>query len=497
MTDKIETPRAGLEIATTGDGRDITRPYTTGLMQASDRVLTGRGGGDLQIYEQVASDSQVKACFEQRRSAVTSCEWVVEPASERRADRKAADFVREQLTRIGWDRVTDRMLWGVFYGYSAAELIWQVQEGKLGWQAVKVRNRRRFAFNMQGELRLLTPQNMVAGEPAKPPYFWHIATGADNDDEPYGIGLAHWCYWPVMFKRHGIGFWLTFLEKFGMPTGVGTFPANATPAEISKLLGAIQAIRTDSGVAIPEGMKIALLEAARSGSADYEKLHDKMDEAIAKAILGQTMTTDNGSSQAQANVHMEVRQDIVKQDADLICESFNDGPIRWLTMFNFDGADAPRVYRVVEEPEDLDALADRDAKVKNLGFKPSLAYVKQQYGDHWEPASTAPAAEPMQLPPPAEFAAGDGNAIDQARAAAQARLDAVFAGADALAADAQRVVRNRVRELQVMLDESGDLVEFAARLNELADADPDGDFVEALARGGFGAWLVGRTKGEA
>ncbi|MBL8260923.1 MAG: DUF935 family protein [Xanthomonadaceae bacterium] len=491
MTDKIENPRAGLEIATTGDGRDITRPYTTGLMQASDRVLTGRGGGDLAIYEQVASDSQVKACFEQRRSAVTSCEWVVEPASTRRADRKAADFVNEQLTRIGWDRVTDRMLWGVFYGYSAAELLWQVQDGKWGWKAIKVRNRRRFAFNMSGELRLLTPQNMITGEPAKPPQFWHFATGADNDDEPYGLGLAHWCYWPTLFKRHGIGFWLTFLEKFGMPTGVGTFPANATGAEINKLLGAIQAIRTDSGVAIPEGMKINLLEAARSGSADYEKLHDKMDEAIAKAILGQTMTTDNGSSKAQADVHMQVRQDIVKADADLICESLNEGPVRWLSMFNFDGADPPRVYRVVEEPEDLDALADRDTKVKNMGFKPSLAYVKQQYGDHWEPVSTATPAEPVQLPPPA-FAAGD-DAVDQARAAAQARLDAVFAGADALAITAQPFVRNRVRELQVLLDESGDLVEFAARLNELADADPDGDFVEALARGGFAAWLVGRT----
>lgn len=497
MTDKIETPRPGLEIATTGDGRDITRPFTTGLMQPSDRVLSGRGGGDLQIYEQVASDSQVKACFEQRRSAVTSCEWVVEPATERRADRKAADFVREQLTRIGWDRVTDRMLWGVFYGFSAAELIWEVQDGKLGWQAVKVRNRRRFRFDASGELRLLTPSSMLQGEPAKPPYFWHIATGADNDDEPYGLGLAHWCYWPTLFKRHGIGFWLTFLEKFGMPTGVGTFPANATAGEINKLLGAIQAIRTDSGVAIPEGMKIDLLEAARSGSADYEKLHDKMDEAIAKAILGQTMTTDNGSSQAQADVHMDVRQDIVKADADLICESFNQGPIRWLSMFNFDAADPPRVYRVVEEAEDLDALADRDTKVKALGFKPSLDYVKQQYGDHWEPVSTASATrDDAQLPPPAEFAAGD-DAIERGRAAAQARLDAVFAGADALAIEAQPFVRNRVRELQVMLDESANLTEFAARLNALAEADPDGDFVEALARGGFAAWLEGYVRREA
>ncbi|MFX5157705.1 DUF935 family protein, partial [Acinetobacter baumannii] len=93
-----------------------------------------------------------------------------------------------------------------------------------------------------------------------------------------------------------------------------------------------------AGVIIPKGMEIELLEAARSGTGDYKTLHDTMDETIAKAILGQTMTTDNGSSKSQAEVHMEVRQDIVKADADLICESFNLGPVRWLTMFNFAGA---------------------------------------------------------------------------------------------------------------------------------------------------------------
>lgn len=494
MTENIETPRPGLEIATTGDGRDITRPYTAGLMQASDRVLTGRGGGDLQIYEKVMSDTQVKACFEQRRSVVTSCEWRVDPASDRRADRKAADFAREQIQRAGWDRITDRMLFAAFYGYSAAELIWEVQDGKLGWQAIKVRNRRRFSFDQAGTLRLLTPQNMTDGEPAKKPYFWHIATGADNDDEPFGLGLAHWCYWPALFKRHGMGFWLTFLEKFGMPTAVGTFPVGSIAAERSKLLAAVQAIRTDSGIILPESMKIDLKEAARSGTADFKQLVDTMDEAIAKAILGQTMTTDNGSSQSQAKVHMEVRQDIVKADSDLICESFNDGPLTWLTMFNFDGADPPRVYRVVEEPDDLDAIADRDGKVIKMGFKPSLAYVKQQYGDHWELAKPA-AVDPLPpLPAPAEFAAGD--AIAQGRDAAQQRLDAIYTGADALALSAQASVRKRVQQLQVILEETGDLVEFSARLNELADDDPDSEFVEALARGGFAAWLVGKTQTE-
>ena len=42
----------------------------------------------------------------------------------------------------------------------------------------------------------------------------------------------------------------------------------------------IGAIATDAGITIPEGMAIELLEAARSGTADFEKLCRYMDEAI-------------------------------------------------------------------------------------------------------------------------------------------------------------------------------------------------------------------------
>ncbi|MEX6732595.1 DUF935 family protein [Pseudomonas aeruginosa] len=76
-----------------------------------------------------------------------------------------------------------------------------------------------------------------------------------------------------------------------------------------------------------------------------------------------------------------MRLDLVKADADLICESFNQGPARWLTEWNFPGAEPPCVYRVVEEPEDMDAKASRDEKVVRFsGFKPTLGYVQETYG---------------------------------------------------------------------------------------------------------------------
>jgi len=494
--ESIKRPEVGLEIATTADGRDITRPYTGPLLLPTDRVLRARGGGNLEIYEQVKSDWQVKTCFEQRRNAVISAEWQVDAASDRLVDQLAAEWLRIQLNRIAWDGLTDKMLWAVFYGFSVAELVWEIQDGKLGWKAIKVRNRRRFRFAPDGALRLLTPSQMLKGEPAPAPYFWHIATGADHDDEPYGIGLAHWLYWPTLFKRNDIAFWLTFVEKFASPTGIGKYPTGAKPEEKAALLAAIRAIRTDSGVIVPEGMVIELLEAKRSGASDYQALHDTMDEAIAKVVLGQTMTTENGSSKSQAEVHMEVRQDIVKADADLICESFNLGPVTWLTMFNFPNAQPPRVYRVLDEPEDLTASVERDGKIQKMGFKPGLEYVRERYGAHWEEAPSFPSSPLPERDTTAAADFAEPIALERQREEAQDRIDQLIAAAKSNGLEWRTFVEPRVQELLQLLDESDDLEQFRERVIELAEGPPNSDLTQALARCGFAARLLGRTPKE-
>ncbi len=497
MSDNMEKPRPQDEVAGTGNGQDITRPYIAGLMLPHDRVLSGRGGGDLSIYEQLLSDPQVKTVCEQRRNAVTQATWQVDAASDSVIDEAAAEFIRRMLHKIGFDRLTDLMLYCVFYGFSVAEILYEVVGGKLEWKEFKVRNRRRFRFDAQGNLRLLTPGNMATGTPCPAPYFWHIATGADNSDEPYGIGLGHWLYWPVLFKRNGTKFWMIFLEKFGMPTATGQYESGATPEEKRALLNALRAIQSDSGVIYPKGMEINLLEAARSGSADYKVLHETMDEAIAKAALGQTMTSQDGSSQAQANVHMSVRQDIIKSDSDLVCESFNLGPVKWLVDFNFAGAGLPRVYRMLEAEEDLDKAAETDSKIIDMGFKPSLEYVREKYGEHWEekvlaPIDAAVSPEIKPVPGNANFA----ELIDPFAALLQTnsdRQDVLVESAAVLASEWEKFVGPQFAELQTLLDETQDLDLFSERLIELADNKPNEAFVLALQKAGFGAQLLARV----
>lgn len=478
-------------IATTLNGRDITRGYVDAnmLQQTQDAVLQARGA-DLRLYEEILRDDQVQATFQQRRLAVVSYAWEVTPGGDSALDKRAADSLREQLQSIRFDNITDKMLYGVFYGYAVGECLWARDGAQVALDAIVVRNRRRFGWRGDGELVLKTSTQPL-GEPLPERKFWVYQTGADNDDEPYGLGLGHWLYWPTWFKRNGVKFWLIFLEKFGQPTALGKFPKAAKAGDISKLLGALDAIRTDAGIAVPEDMAVELIEAARSGTGDYTALYDRMDRAISKVTLGQTMTTDSGASRAQSETHMDVRQDLIKADADLVCESFNTSVARWLTEWNFPGAAVPRLSRRVEEAEDLNTVAERDSTLVTIGYKPTPQRVTETYGDGYEPVRPDTPVEPDTGDAAAAFAEpGD---VAQDNDADQTLLDA---SGEQLASDWQRLLGERVEDLLALAEDSGDLVTFRERLDELARQAPPAALQQALLRSGFAAQLLGRLRGQ-
>lgn len=427
------------EIASTMDGRDITQPWVKGLREAKDPKLAT--AVDWGAYDVILNDDQVYATMQQRISAVVSRNWTVVAGDE--SDPRsveAAEKFDETLKRIGWDRVTRKMSMATFYGYGVAEIMWEVRDGLFDWARIKVRHARRFRYNAEDQLVMLTPTN-PQGELMPERKFWVHRVGAADDDQPYGQGLAHWLYWPTLFKRNGIRFWNIFLDKFGTPTAKGTYPRGASGDEIRKLLGALSAIATDSGFVVPEGVAVELLSATRSGVADFHQLCTYMDGAIAKINLSQTMTTDNGSSRSQSETHAGVRDDVVQSDSDDMTDSFingpdgKGGPARWWTDFNY-GPDvaAPIVRRKVEEEEDTKTTAETDKTLGETGWVRTEESFRDTYGEGWvrkddpqAPSGSqsapipAPAAQPGQPAKPApaipaSFAADDPRPLYVSRA---------------------------------------------------------------------------------
>lgn len=149
-------------------------------------------------------------------------------------------------------------------------------------------------------------------------------------------GLARAVATPFILKNYAMKDWGSFLEVFGMPLRLGRYPSGASKEDREILKKAIMSLGSDAGAIIPETMAIEFINAGGSSNSDtFEKYIRLMDEQISKAVLGQTMTTENGSSQSQAEVYNDVRFDILKADSVSLADTINQYLIIPLIVLNF------------------------------------------------------------------------------------------------------------------------------------------------------------------
>ena len=432
-------PRMG-ELSGILGGRDYTRGVidASHLLDPQDQVLLEEGHGDYAVYEDLARDDMVWSAMQQRRAATINLPFEVVAGGESARDKAAAEALDDTLRALtapaadagvrrvtGFDAACDQMLWCVLYGFSAAEMIWGRDGRHVTIDAIRVRNRKRFRFDGKYRLRLLTTQNTMPGEEMPDKKFWLMQNGADNADEPYGRGLGHQLYWLVLFKRHEMTHWLTASDKFGIPNLLLSHEDDLSPEDELKLEQKIRDWQAGTGILLPEKVKAELMAAGRGGTLDFAAFHAGLDRAIVRTVLSETMTTDDGSSRSQAEVHMEVRKEITAMDALLLAESF--APVSaWLTDWNYPGAATPTVRRVLDPPRDQKEQVLIDKELSGMGFRLSRDYVEARYDVKLD----AETPEGDGEPPEALLAGPNGEAVPaaNARRGIDRILDAIDSG---------------------------------------------------------------------
>jgi phage gp29-like protein len=394
-------PSIGNMISRSADTSWFPSSYLKLLAENDDSVLK-RDGGGLKLYDALLDDDVAFSALQQRRMAITSRDWEVTPGDDKDPRSvKAADEFRAMLKEVGFDRVTNGLHYGVWYGYAIAEAVYSIRDfdGRpIVWLSdLIVPDRRWFGFTMEGELRFVTPYARGLDDETLPPNkFIVVRTGGSHDFAFYGLGLAHWAYWPIFFKRSALKFWALYLEKFGMPTVAIGFPETEQndQEKLDKRLAAAVAVGQDRAVLVPEETlkndTLKLIEAERSGagSSSYKDFVGTNDDALIRVILGQTGTskaTPGGlGGDGQAKKDEGVKREIVKADADLISDAIHKLG-RWLTTWNH-GPDVapPSVYRVLDDAEDLNTVAERDVKLNGIGIKRTEDSIHEVYGDGYE-----------------------------------------------------------------------------------------------------------------
>jgi len=487
-----EAADATLQEVAYAQKEDLARGFVGELRQPDDRILDRRPGQFLEAYERLRSDSQVKPTLQQRRTSLVQRDIVVEPGADDAPSRRAADWTREMIDHVGWDRVASKMHYGVFYGYAVAELMYEQDGSTIGVDQVKVRDRSRFRFDRDFRLRLTTPTDRHSGELMPARKFWVYTSGADHDDQIYGLGLAHFLYWPVYFKRNGVRIWLNTLEAAARGAPYGTYPPGAPKHEQNKLLRALSILR-DGGSAIwPEGMDVGTLDIDRSGAPSNGELHDKMNAAISKIVLSQTLTTDaeagGGLGGSQAEVQQGVAEQVQKADAMLMMGSFrrgqpnHEGPLEWLVEWNFPEATIPNVHYDFHEADDLKDVADRVRKMYLSGWKVSEESVEEAFPLNYEAL------------PETQGGGAAGRAAELAEGKKETALPAPTAVADAVQDSADEELAGMVEEVRGLLKEVGSLQEFSRRLIELYPELPNEQLTEILGNGMLSVHALGRAQ---
>jgi phage gp29-like protein len=453
----------------------ITPERMAGLLQ---RAVDGDAHDYLTLAEEMEEkEPHYASVLGTRKRAVSKLPTQIEAASDSPQDIKIADACRELVKRGGYKALKEDLLDALGKGHSAVEIDWDKSGSQWFPKAYKWRDPRFFTFDRatRTELRLLDEADMVDGIEL-PPYKFIVHLPRLKSGIPIRGGLARLVAWSYMAKQYNFKDWLAFVEVFGMPLRVGKYGPSASDSDIQILKSAVANLGSDAAAVLPDSMKIEFEKAAQATGGDklFLTLAEWIDKQTSKAVLGQTMTADDGSSQAQANVHNEVRGDITESDAEQLEETLNLQLIKPFVDLNFGPQQVyPTLQLYIKKAADIAALTNALDKLVPLGLKVEQSVIRDLLNLP-DPAANAkpedllgaPAAVP-QTPP------GKGAALNHqghnCPHCATALNQETAADPDAADSFAARLSDEAAAAMDAMIDQVRNLVMTGESLQQIRD----------------------------
>jgi phage gp29-like protein len=387
--EELQQPQArasAISVRSPSPGISVASTLSPGRLAG---ILRGAADGNARDFFIMAEeleerDLHYSSVLRTRKLTVAGIEPSVEAASDDARDVDIADAVRNLITQPQIPELLFDLLDGLGKGVSVCEILWDTssqfwQPRDYEWVDPRFLKPDRDTLR---NFHLLTDASPIDGEPLSPgKYVVHqprLKSGL-----PLRNGLARLVAVMYMLKSYTVRDWWAFAEKFGIPVVVGKYGNNASPEQIQTMLDAIASLASDAGCAIPDSMKLEMQETAsrNNGGALFKEMAVWCDEQISKAVLGQTMTTDNGSSRSQADVHDRVRMDIARWDARQLENTLNEFLVRPFVIMNYGPQDAyPRVVLRLSEPEDLKMLVDALIPLIDRGMEVQMSEVRDKFG---------------------------------------------------------------------------------------------------------------------
>jgi len=355
-----------------------------GFFAAADRLpnpdkILRKTGKNIEVYRSLLNHYQIGACIEQRIAGTKSCSFNLK---ENNCNKEHYKFYDEIFKNTDILSLISSILTAPLFGYTPIEITYEKDGSYIFPVKYTAKPQEWFFFNAEGEL-FFKDKTMGGKRPIDFENDVKFLLPRNNPDflNPYGQAVLSRCFWNAAFIDGGMEFWIKFAEKYGMPYMFGKYERSMTDKEKEEMQHALENMVQDAVAIIPNDGSVDIMQTGSSGSAAiYESIVTKCENNIAKAVLGQTLTTEigQGGSYAAAKTHSEVRADIINSDKQLVSKTLNQ-LIKFINILNFNDDIMP-VFEF-ETPEDLNTeKAERDNKIASLGIEFSEDYICRTYG---------------------------------------------------------------------------------------------------------------------
>jgi phage gp29-like protein len=352
------------------------------ILPNPDKIIQ-KSYGDVSIYDDLQSDAHIKSCIQSRFAPTLSKEIRITGGIQ-----EHVDFVKMIFSKLNLRRIVEEGLEANLYGYKPMEIYWRIVDGWLIPADVVGKPSWWFHFDNNNLLRFKTADNHD-GELVDNQKFICVRNEYTYDN-PYGVSILNPCYWPYVFKKGGIEFWVQFTEKYGIPWVVAVLKSATNVSEDAKdnILDSLDELIQDGTAALTSGLDdevdVHIKEATKTSSVDvFKSLVHFMNAEISKAILSQTLTTEQGDtgSYAMSQTHLQVRNDIVEADSYMIEDMLLNVLIKYIIQLNFgDQSEYPKA-RLYEESNVNTTRAERDHKLIESGIIKQFTnkYIQKNY----------------------------------------------------------------------------------------------------------------------
>lgn len=312
----------------TGSGYTTQWTDITRILPNPSRNLRKLGKSTKEVYDEVESDSKVKAAIRAFNSGILSREFNIEQGG------CPEDIYREILEvfdGLNTRSITSGALSAIANGYAVFEVNYTVGTGKLNSgkyipSELVLRPYYNFGFDIDGNVYFRS-RDSYDGELVELDYKIIVIQNSPTSDNPYGDSNLDACYWPVFIKKANIEFSVIFSERYGMPWPIIQYDSVVFEDEeqVNKLVDVITGMFQDGILVAPKEVGLSVSQTGSTSSAAiYQNSIDYWDSIISQVWLGHTgaMEGTPGALGDQKSA-VNVRTDLVEAGSELAETALN------------------------------------------------------------------------------------------------------------------------------------------------------------------------------